>query len=133
MKSTRHTQKETRLRLTMLTCGADLGVVEAVPLLVLEVLGDRCVVPRAETPRVFLRSRTSSSRNPGVSMLDFEEQCKRCTRRVYMKWRSGEIPRSAGQGCEGQIPEEEVEHHGYSLGIVAQRHLAEKKPQWRPE
>lgn len=41
--------------LPMLTCRADLRVVEAVPLLVLEVLGDGRVVPRAEAPGVLLR------------------------------------------------------------------------------
>lgn len=37
-----------------LTCGADLRVVKAVPLVVLRVLGDGGVVPGAEAPRMLL-------------------------------------------------------------------------------
>lgn len=48
-------QEDTQGWLGWLTCGADLRVVEAVPLLVLRVLSDGGVVPRTKAPRVLLQ------------------------------------------------------------------------------
>lgn len=70
----------------MLTCRADLRVVEAVPLPVLEVLGDRRVVPRAEAPRVFLRSDDTAVAIGNVSSHGSKRTLKHTQRRKEVEF-----------------------------------------------